>query len=613
MKSYATHYPLSTTHYQLFHHSPITPLSLLLFILFAACSSHNHDDKMIFRYNESAGIATLDPAFAKDQSTIWPCRQLYNGLVELSTSEAGDDAMQVEPSIAKSWTISPDGLTYTFTLRNDVYFHKNPLFADNHMLPTTHYPLPTINYSITPPSLPSHSPQNDSTRRVVASDFVYSFRRIIDPEVLSPGAWVFSDVDTFYAANDTTFIIRLKEPFSPFLSLLGMVYCSVVPHEVVDHYGKDFRSHPCGTGPFQLQYWKEGVKLVFRKNPHYFEVDTMYVDKLISSRDAVSTHQPINLSTKRLPHLDAVAVTFIVDRQTVFLEFVKGNLDFMNSLDASYKDEILTLDGHLKDKYADRIDMVSIPYLNTEYLGFNMEGTFGSIASNSPNPLNSLKIRQAISCGFDRRKMMRYLRNNVGAPGTGGFIPKGLPGHSDCGYQYDPDRARRLLAEAGYPGGKGLPTLKLSTTSNYLDLCKYIQQQLGLIGINIEVDVNPPAPLREQIAQGKLQWFRGSWVADYPDAENYLSLFYTPNRAPAGPNYTRFSLPQVDRLYSRARSTSDDSLRAILYHQIDSLVMQQAPVLVLYYDQILHFTHKNVSGLRTNAMNTLDLRRVIIN
>ena len=526
------------------------------FFLLTACGGNRHEDKTIFRYNETVGIATLDPAFAKDQSTIWPCKQLYNGLVELSTSEAGDDAIQVEPSIAKHWNISPDGLTYTFTLRNDVYFHKNELIKD-------------------------------STRRVVAEDFVYSFRRIIDPAVLSPGAWVLSEVDTFYATNDTSFIIKLKEPFSPFLSLLGMVYCSVVPHEVVEHYGKDFRSHPCGTGPFQFQYWKEGVKLVLRKNPNYFE--------------------------KGLPYLDAVAITFIVDRQTVFLEFLKGNLDFMNSLDASYKDEILTLDGQLKEKYADRIDMVSIPYLNTEYLGFNMEGVIGSEKGVKGSERTNVLLRKAISCGFDRRKMMRYLRNNIGVPGVYGFIPRGLPGAAkEPINEYDPERARRLLAEAGYPGGKGLPTLKLSTTSNYLDLCKYIQQQVGLLGINVEVDVNPPAPLREQMAQGKLQWFRGSWIADYPDAENYLSLFYSPNCAPAGPNYTRFKDSQVDKLYARARATADDSLRAVLYHQIDSLVMEQAPVLVLYYDQILHFTHKNVTGLRTNAMNTLDLRRVKI-
>ena len=173
---------------------------------------------MIFRYNETVGIATLDPAFAKDQSTIWPCKQIYNGLVELNTSEEGDGAMQVEPSIAKNWTISPDGLTYTFTLRNDIYFHKNELFVNN-----------SSNNVI------SQSHKYDSTRRVVASDFIYSFRRITDPAVLSPGAWVFNEVDTFYATNDTTLVIRLREPFSPFLSLLGMVYCSVVPHEVVEH------------------------------------------------------------------------------------------------------------------------------------------------------------------------------------------------------------------------------------------------------------------------------------------------------------------------------------------------------------------------------------------
>ena len=515
-----------------------------------SCSNHRHPDKMIFRYNESAGIATLDPAFSKDQSIIWPCRQLYNGLVELDT------ALEVRPSIARSWVISDDGLTYTFTLRRDVFFHTNPLFD-------------------TP----------DSTRPVVASDFLYSFGRITDPSMASPGAWVLAGVDTCLAPNDTTFIIRLKEPFAPFISLLGMVYCSVVPHEVVEHYGKEFRSHPCGTGPFRFQYWKEGVKLVLRRNPLYFERDQ---------------------DNRPLPYLDAVAVTFIVDRQTVFLEFVKGNLDFMNSLDASYKDEILTPDGRLKDKYAQRIQMESTPYLNTEYLGFNME-------LPSASPLAKRQIRQAINMGFDRCKMMKYLRNNVGEPGIYGFIPRGLPGAAEQPiYEYNPDEARRLLAQAGYPDGKGLPPLQLSTTSNYLDLCKYIQQQLGLIGINVQVDVNPPAALREHMAQGKSQWFRGSWVADYPDAENYLSLFYSPNRAPAGPNYTRFNLPEADRLYQRARSCSNPAERNLLYHRMDSLVMTQAPVVVLYYDQILHFTHRNVSGLRSNAMNNLDLRKLRI-
>lgn len=511
----------------------------------------DNSDKQIFRYNESAGISTLDPAFAKDQALIWGCTQLYNGLIRL------DSLLQPQPCIAKSWSISPDGLNYTFTLRTDVFFHTNPLFGTS-----------------------------DSTRVVTASDFLYSFQRILDPKVASPGRWVFADVDDFQAPDDTTFVIRLSHPFSPFLSLLGMAYCSVVPHEVVDHYGTDFRQHPCGTGPFRLQLWKEGVKLVMRRNPLYFETDSL-------------GHQ--------LPYLDAVAVNFITDKQTTFLEFVKGNLDFMNSLDASYKDELLTRTGQLKPKYASSIRMVSTPFLNTEYLGFRME--------NPASPLHDRRIRQAINLGFDRQKMMRYLRNGIGMPGTGGMVPCGLPGFDSVahyGYNYDPTRALQLLAEAGFPHGQGLPTITLSTTSSYLDLCKYIQQQLGLIGINIKVDVNPPAALREQIAQGRSGWFRGSWIADYPDAENYLSLFYSANRCPDGANYTRYSNPQYDKLYLQSKSVTDDYQRIRLYRQMDSLVMADAPVVVLYYDQVLHFTHPNVQGLQSNALNALDLRQVRI-
>ena len=525
-------------------------LFLSLSLLFSCHRSNPADGKKIFRYNEVAGIATLDPAFAKDQALIWATSQLYNGLIRLDTN------LNPEPCIAKSWSVSDDGLTYTFLLRNDVYFHRNALFL---------------------------SP--DSTRRVVASDFIYSFNRILDPKVASPGLWIFAHVDSngFQAPNDSTVTIRLKEPFAPMLSLLAMPYCSVVPHEVVEHFGTDFRSHPCGTGPFQFQYWKEGVKLVLRRNDNYFECDS---------------------DGARLPFLDAVAITFIVDKQASFLEFIKGNLDFLNSIDASYKDEILTRTGQLKPKYAASIDMVSIPFLNTEYLGFNLD------PNGTPLPL---KVRQAINFGFDRVKMMKYLRNNIGIPGTKGMIPCGLPGFDSSasyGYNYNPDRARKLLAEAGFPDGKGLPTISLATTASYLDLCKYIQQQLALIGININLDVNPPAALREQMAHGKSDWFRGSWIADYPDAENYMTLFFSDNFSPSGPNYTHFSSPQFDKLYRASLSETNDAKRIALYRALDSLATSQAPVVVLYYDQILHFTHKNISGLRTNPMNALDLRFV---
>ncbi|MBP5759495.1 MAG: hypothetical protein J6W45_08855, partial [Bacteroidales bacterium] len=110
----------------------------------------------------------------------------------------------------------------------------------------------------------------------------------------------------------------------------------------------------------------------------------------------------------------------------------------------------------------------------------------------------------------------------------------------------------------------------------------------------------------------KVQWFRGSWIADYPDAENYLSLFYSKNFCPQGPNYTHFSSKEFDRLYLQSKAETNDSVRAELYKRMNAIVIDEAPVVVLYYDQILHFTHKNVKGLRSNAMNALDLRRVKI-
>lgn len=528
--------------------------TIVLLIVLQSCQHNNRNaDKQIFKYNESAGIASLDPAFAKDQAMIWATSQLFNGLIEL------DSNLNVRPCIAHSWDISNDGKIYTFHLRNDVYFHTSPYF-------------------------------DDSTRNVVAADFVYSFNRILDSKVASPGRWIFNEVaydentPAFYAPNDTTFVIHLKQAFSPFLSMLGMPYCFVVPHEVVEHYGADFRQHPIGTGPFKFQLWKENVKLVMRKNHNYFEKDE---------------------KGNSLPYLDGVAITFIIDKQTVFLEFIKGNLDFMNSLDASYKDELLTQTGQLRDKYKNKINMHSQPYLNTEYLGFLMD--------NDDSPTNDKRIRQAINYGFDRRKMMKYLRNNVGVPGCNGFIPKGLPGFdtSKIYYEYNPQKALCLLAESGYPNGKGLPTIKLSTTATYLDLCKYIQQQLSIIGINIDVDVNPPGALREQIAQSKSNWFRGSWIADYPDAENYLSLFFSGNFCPQGPNYTHYKNNEFDELYIQAKATTNDSIRYKLYSDMDKLIMDEVPVVVLYYDQILHFTHKNIIGIQSNAMNSLNLKRVV--
>lgn len=513
--------------------------------------------KTVFKYNESAGISSLDPAFARDQANIWADNQLYNSLVQL------DDDLLVQPSLAKSWIIEDKGTKYQFVIRNDVYFHNSEAF------------------------------DGGQGRKMTALDIEYSLKRVLKPKTLSPGAvWLQNIIAKnnsgefeINATNDTTLIIRLKEAFSPFLGRLSMPYFSVVPKEAIDFYGNDFGRHPVGTGPFYFKMWKEGVKLIFLKNEKYFEV-----------KNGI-----------RLPHLDAVAISFIIDKQSTFLEFVKGNIDFISGIDPSYKDELLLANGSLNPKYDDKINLLTKPYLNTEYLGFLME-------NNKDTVLLDKRIRKAINYGFDRKKMMRYLRNNIGIAGNNGFVPIGMPGFeagNTKGYFYSPDSVLNLLAEAGYPNAKGLPTITLATTSAYLDLCKYIQQELGKLGVKIEIDVHQPASLRQMVANARITFFRGSWIADYADPENYLALFYSPNFSPGGANYTHFSSPIYDDLYERARAEVNDSIRLGMYRKMDQMVIDEAPVVILYYDQVLRFVSKDISGLGVNAMNQLSLKNVV--
>jgi peptide/nickel transport system substrate-binding protein len=536
-------------------------LFFLCFIFLACNQTKNQEHKTVFKYNESAGITSLDPAFAKDQANIWACNQLFNSLLQL------DSNLNIIPCLAKSWTVSENGKVYQFVLRNDIYFHQTDFFTFA-----------------------------NGKRKMTTNDVVYSFNRIVDKKIASPGAWIFNMVQidkngkyAFFALNDTVFEVRLKENFPPFLGLLCMQYCSVVPYEAVEKYGKDFRKYPVGTGVFQLKTWKEGVKMVMVKNPNYFETDEQ---------------------NNRLPYLDAVSISFIMDKQSVFMEFVKGNLDFMSGLDASYKDELLTHDGRLNPVYEKRIKMLSMPYLNTEYLGFLVAE---NQANADKNPLLKKEIRQAINYGFDRKKMLRFLRSNIGVAGTSGIIPYGLPPFdSECihGYDYNPEKARKLLEKAEYPNGKNLPVIKLSISESYMDIVQYIAHELEQIGIKIEVVKMQPAILRQFISKSQIPFFRGSWIADYPDAENYLSLFYSKNFCPNGPNYTHYSSPKFDKLYEQSQSTSNDSLRFALYQQMDNLIMEDAPVAILYYDRVLRFTQKNIDGLENNAMNLLVLKRV---
>ena len=523
--------------------------------LLVCCYGKKNADKNIFRYNEQTGIASLDPAFAKNQSIMWAVHQLYNTLVEV------DSSLHIVPSLAKNWDISEDRLNYTFHLRNDVFFHDDNVFA------------------------------NGKGRRLTANDVVYSFNRIIDRQTASPGAWIFNrkidSLQGFTAIDDTTFQLKLIRPYIPILGILSMQYCSIVPHEAVEKYGPDFRQHPVGTGPFAFVAWEEGQALIMKKNPGYFEKDS---------------------AGNRLPYLDGIKVSFYDSKATEFLLFRQKQLDFMNDMESSFKDEVLTKKGTLRKSWEGKIVFQSHPYLNIEYLGILVD-TANSLVKNSPTRLK--KIRQAINYGFDRRKMILYLRNSIGIPAESGFVPAGLPSFDSTavkGYSYDPAKSKELLSEAGYPDGKGLPAIKLYTVPIYSDLASFIAKQLEEIGIPVQVDVVQKSLLLEMTSNSRALFFRGSWIADYPDAENYLSVFYSGNPAP--PNYTRYKNPGFDKLFEKALAETNDTLRYRLYRQADQVMINDAPVVPLWYDEWIHFIQPDIKDLGSNSLNLLELRRV---
>lgn len=521
--------------------------------LLSTCSRapETADHRTSFRYNQHNPVTSLDPAFARTQNNIWAVDALFNGLVSL------DDSLNVVPCIARTWQISPDGLNYRFLLRNDVFFHPDPAFAGG------------------------------KGRVVTAADVVYSFQRLLDEEWPKPGSWIFkgrvAEDLPFSAENDSVFVLRLRSPFQPMLQILSMHYASIVPREVCEYRGRDFRRHPVGTGPFRFKIWAENQALVLVKNEHYFERDSTGI---------------------RLPYLDAVKISFIGDRKTAFLEFKKGNLDYFFGLESAYIHELLTPEGNLQPSLHSTVKFLKSPYLNTEYLGIRMDTVQSS-------PLQQKAVRQALNYGFDRAQMLHTLRNNVGRPADAGFTPCGLPSYAPRetpGYTYDPKRAAQLLASAGFPQGKGLPPVTLLCNNEYLDLCTFMARQWEEIGIRVQMEITETAILRERMRNGLAPFFRASWIADYPDAESFLTCFYGKNAAP--PNYTGFNHTTYDRLYEAALCETDQEKRYDLYREMEKILIEEAPVVWLFYDETAQFARHNIFGLSQNAINLLQLKKV---
>lgn len=517
--------------------------------------------RSLFRFNELGDVTSLDPALSGSFENNWAVHQLFNGLVEM------DDHLHVVPCLAKSWEISADGLNYTFHLRSGIFFHDAPQFPTG------------------------------KGRQVTATDFVYSFTRLFDKHISNASTLVNKiahDPENgrkgFEAINDSLLVIHLVQPFAPFLGMLSMQYFSVVPREVVQFYGTEFGRHPIGTGPFRLKVWKEKECLLLDRNPNYFRIDE---------------------KGQHLPYLDGVSVSFIKSADAAFLRFLSGDLDMLSGIDAINKEKVLMRDGSgLRKNMQERYILQTGSYLKTDYLGIWVEPTDPEAEDN---PFQMQFFRQAINASINRERIVRFLRYNLGSVANKGFIPIGANAYDTAslkGIAYDPDKARQLLAEAGFISGKPIPEITLTTTATYLDVADEIRNQLEQVGIPCKLEILPPATFKTAVADGKVHFFRKSWIGDYPDPENFMGMFYSKNFSPGGTNYMHFRNAVFDSLYERCLVEQNDLSRRQLFLQMDQLLVDQSPVIPLFYDQVVRLLQKNITGLTANPSNLLTLENV---
>lgn len=498
-----------------------------------------------------ARIGGFDPARAGDFASASAYAHVYEGLLQYDYSAR---PYRVIPAIAESLPeVSSDGLEYVFRLRAGVRFQDDPCFVET----------------------------GGRGREVTAADFVYSIQRVADPFTGSSGWWAFSDrivgLDEFRAAataggradydrpveglsadDARTLRIRLKRPYPQLLWVLAMHYAYAVPREAVEFYGEAFPRHPVGCGPYRLAQWRPNYRMIFERRPEWSD--------------------PAAPGAPAIPRL---ALHVVQDPTTQWLLFLQGRLDLLAVARDNW-DAVFDEGGALRPELARRgIAAERLESLEIQYIGFNMDDPV-----LGPNRA----LRRALAHAFDADAWSRFHGGRVRPAHSP--IPEGVagdPGPPPNAVAFDLDRARALLAEAGYPGGADPRTgRRLQLTLEIADADRPdIRQSTDLfvqfmdrLGVVVQPGYNNRPTFFQKLARRQAQMFRLSWVADYPDAQNFLQLFYGPNASP-GPNRANYVNPEYDRLYERYRDLPDGPERTALGARMVELLAEDAPWLLL--------------------------------
>lgn len=512
------------------------------------------------------GPKTLDPVQGSTHYDNICCSSLFEPLLEYEYPIR--QAPKLRPLLlARMPQSSQDGLTWRFDLKPGVRFHDDPCFPDG------------------------------VGRELVAEDVFYSWKRMADDANKPRGWWLFENTivgfDEWKKAQSAkktfdyrapvagmkllgryAFEVRLKAPVYRFMYILAMFQTAVVPQEAVAMYGSQFSRHPVGTGPFQLEEWTTGQRISFRRHPRYHGV---YVPP-----EGAQAEEVAQFGLKpgaSLPRADRLEITFFVQEQPMWLQFRSGKLDFTTVPAEFFPDAFIKRTRKLRAEYrSEGIQSHEAPLLDFIYRGFNMhDPVVGGYSTKKK------KLRQAISLALDWDEQNDAFYNGLCVV-YDGMIPPGLDGHPP-GHQLpnsyrgpDLPRARRLLAEAGYPGGAGLPDIEfyVSTNASAQEQTEMLKRQLGQIGVRLKPRLVDFSTLMEVVNNKKAPMFSYAWGSDYPDAENNLALFYGPNQSP-GNNRFNYRRAEYDRLYDRIRVMPPSPERSQLYAKMRDMVMEDAP------------------------------------
>lgn len=479
----------------------------------------------------------LDPALIKDSNSHEVCRQIFDGLVEF------DEHANVLPALAKEWKISQDKLTYTFTLHENIRFHKSAGGRE------------TMN----------------GGRLVSAEDVLYSFTRLLKPQQDSQasffrvikGAREYSEGKTRQitgirvVASDTVEFV-LEKPFAPFVSLLAMCNGFIVPREDAEAEG-GLAALPVGTGPFR---WagRASETISLEANDQYF---------------------------RGRPYLDRLEILVIKDEMARFNEFIAGNLMQVDVPDSQYR--------NVKQN-----PLLSPYLLETSMWGTNYFGMNTRVA-----PFNNKKVRQALNYAMDRETIVKLVLNDR-AQVAHGVLPPGIPGYNFelSGYSYDLQKARECLVEAGYPGGKGFPeiVLQYNRDSIHERTAEFVMANLRDIGIKCVARPLDFGDHLKGIENGVAHFFRLGWTVDYPDPDSFLYTLFHSSNIKSGYNFSGIASPELDQLLDQARFETEMITREKLYQQAEKLIVEEAPWVFLYF-YTAHLLHRpEVRGLALGPM-----------